>query len=253
MIELFDLTGKTAILTGGAGGIGRALALGMARCGADILVADLDPDNFRETAVAIRALGRQVTVLRVEVTEEQSVSDMVDSALEEFQHIDILVNAAGIAIRKPAESFPINEWQKVMDINVRGTFLSCQAVGKVMIEQGGGKGERHRARYGRNRSCASHAGEARGCREAQSTHTRWTLGHAGGYRRPRRFSIIKGFGFYIRSDYLYRWRDDSRDITLYFLYELTLSLRYLCACCIAAASAHIWHLPFPERFRSPHR
>jgi NAD(P)-dependent dehydrogenase (short-subunit alcohol dehydrogenase family) len=96
MIELFDLTGKTAVLTGGAGGIGRALALGMARCGADILVADLDPDNFRETAVAIRALGRQVTVLRVEVTEEQSVSDMVDSALEEFQHIDILVNAAGI-------------------------------------------------------------------------------------------------------------------------------------------------------------
>ena len=74
MIELFDLTGKTAILTGGAGGIGRALALGMARCRADILAADLHPDSFRETADKIRALGRRVTVLRVEVTEERSVS-----------------------------------------------------------------------------------------------------------------------------------------------------------------------------------
>jgi gluconate 5-dehydrogenase len=139
MIELFGLSGKTAILTGGAGGIGRALALGMARCGADILVADLQPGSFSETADEIRALGRQVTVLRVDVTEERPVSDMVDSALEEFHHIDILVNAAGIAIRKPADSFPIDEWQKVMDINVRGTFLTCQAVGRVMIKQGSGK------------------------------------------------------------------------------------------------------------------
>jgi gluconate 5-dehydrogenase len=139
MIEQFDLSGKTAILTGGAGGIGRALALGMAKCGANIVVADLHPDNFKETADDIKALGRQVTALKVEVTEEKAVSDMVEKALEAFQHIDILVNAAGIAIRQPAESFPIDEWQKVMDINVRGTFLACQAVGRVMIKQGGGK------------------------------------------------------------------------------------------------------------------
>jgi len=139
MIDMFDLTGKTAILAGGAGGIGSALALGMARCGADILVADLHPESFSETADKIREFGRQVEVVNVDVTQEKAVSDMVNHALGVFQHIDILVNAAGIAIREPAESFPIDEWQKVMDINVRGTFLTCQAVGKVMIEQGGGK------------------------------------------------------------------------------------------------------------------
>jgi len=80
MIELFDLTGKTAILTGGAGGIGRALALGMAQCGADILVADLDPDNFKETADAIRALGRQVTVLRWK-SRRSSLSQIWSTAL----------------------------------------------------------------------------------------------------------------------------------------------------------------------------
>ena len=139
MIELFDLSGKTAILTGGAGGIGRALALGMAKCGADIVVADLQPDSFKETADDIKALGRQVTVLTVDVTEERSVSDMVEKAIEMFDHLDILVNAAGIAIRQPADNFPVDEWQKVMDINVRGTFLACQLVGRVMIKQGGGK------------------------------------------------------------------------------------------------------------------
>ena len=113
MIELFDLSGKTAILTGGAGGIGRALALGMAKCGADIVVADLHPDSFKETADDIKALGRQVTILTVDVTEERSVSDMVEKALEMFDHLDILVNAAGIAIRQPADNFPVDEWQKV--------------------------------------------------------------------------------------------------------------------------------------------
>ena len=63
---------------------------------------------------------------------------MVSNILESFPHIDVLVNAAGLAIRKPADSFPVDEWQKVMDINTRGTFLCCQAVGKVMLQQKGG-------------------------------------------------------------------------------------------------------------------
>ena len=75
----------------------------------------------------------------VDVVQEQSVADMVKRILEEFPRIDILVNAAGLAIRKPADSFPIDEWQQVMDINARGTFLCCQAVGQVMIKQHGGK------------------------------------------------------------------------------------------------------------------
>jgi len=139
MADLFDLTGKVAVVAGGVGGIGRALALGIAECGADVIVADLQLESFEEMADEIRALGRQALAVTVDVTQEQSVADMVKHTLETFSHIDILVNAAGITARKPADSLPVDEWQKVMDVNTRGTFLTCQAVGRVMIKQGSGK------------------------------------------------------------------------------------------------------------------
>ncbi|MFC2007903.1 SDR family NAD(P)-dependent oxidoreductase [Chloroflexota bacterium] len=75
----------------------------------------------------------------MDVVEEKSVVDMVKKTLEVFPRIDILVNAHGIAIRHPADTFPIDEWQKVMDVNTRGTFLTCQAVGREMIKQKSGK------------------------------------------------------------------------------------------------------------------
>lgn len=139
MSDLFDLTGKVAVVTGGAGGIGRALALGIAECGADVIIASRQLGHLERVAEEIRAKGRKALAVTVDVTQEQSVVDMVTHILEEFPRIDILVNAAGIAIRKPADSFPIDEWQKVMDINARGTFLCCQAVGRVMIKQHSGK------------------------------------------------------------------------------------------------------------------
>lgn len=139
MSDLFDLTGKVAVVTGGAGGIGRALALGIAECGADVIIASRQLGHLERVAEEIRAKGRKALAVTVDVTQEQSVVDMVTHILEEFPRIDILVNAAGIAIRKPADSFPIDEWQKVMDINARGTFLCCQVVGRVMIKQHSGK------------------------------------------------------------------------------------------------------------------
>jgi len=139
MVDLFGLTGKVAVVAGGAGGIGRALALGMAECGADVMIADLQLEHFEEMADKIRALGRQALAVTMDVTQEQSVADMVKRTLEVFSHIDILVNAAGITARKPADSLPVDEWQKVMDVNIRGTFLTCQAVGRVMIKQASGK------------------------------------------------------------------------------------------------------------------
>ena len=139
MAHLFDLTGKVAIVVGCAGGIGRALALGLAQCGADVIVASRQLGHLEAVAEEIRALGRQALAVTVDATQEQSVADMVKRSLEVFPRIDILVNAAGLAIRKPAESFPIDEWQQVMDINARGTFLCCQAVGRVMIKQRSGK------------------------------------------------------------------------------------------------------------------
>lgn len=139
MADLFDLTGKVAVVTGGAGGIGRAQALGLADAGADVIVASRQLEHLEDAAGEIRAKGRQSLAVTVDVADEPSVSDMVKRVLEEFPRIDILVNAAGISIRKPADTFPIDEWQQVMDINTRGTFLCCQAVGRVMIKQKSGK------------------------------------------------------------------------------------------------------------------
>ena len=139
MADLFDLTGKVAIVVGGTGGIGHALALGIADCGADVIVASRRLDHVEKVADEIRAKGRQALAVSVEVTQEKSVADMVKRTMEVFPRIDILVNAAGLAIREPADSFSIDGWQQVMDVNTRGTFLCCQAVGRVMIKQRDGK------------------------------------------------------------------------------------------------------------------
>ena len=139
MVDLFDLKGKVALVVGGAGGIGQAQALGLADCGADVIVASRQMEHLEKVAEEIRAKGRKALAVTVDVVQEKSVVAMVDSILKEFPRIDILVNAHGLAIRKPADSFPIDEWQQVMDINVRGTFLCCQAVGRGMIKQRSGK------------------------------------------------------------------------------------------------------------------
>jgi len=139
MADLFDLTGNVALVTGGAGGIGRALALGLADAGADVAVASRKLEHLEKVAEEIRAKGRKALAVTVDVTQEKSVADMVKRVLEIFPRIDILVNAHGLAIRKPADTFPVDEWQKVMDVNTRGTFLTCQAVGREMVKQRSGK------------------------------------------------------------------------------------------------------------------
>lgn len=139
MSDLFDLKGKVAVVVGGAGGIGRALALGLADFGADVVVTSRKLEPLEKVAGEIRAKGRKALAISVDVVQEKSVADMVKKTVEAFPHIDILVNAHGLAIRKPAETFPIDEWQQVMDVNTRGTWLCCQAVGRVMIKQKSGK------------------------------------------------------------------------------------------------------------------
>jgi NAD(P)-dependent dehydrogenase (short-subunit alcohol dehydrogenase family) len=139
MNGLFDLRDKVVIFTGGAGDIGRIVALGMAQLGADVIIADSNAKSSEKVVGEIRALGRKALYTPVDVSEEQSVADMVKKVLEVFPRVDILINAAGIFAFNPAESFPLDEWQKVMDVTTRGTFLCCQAVGRLMIKQGGGR------------------------------------------------------------------------------------------------------------------
>ncbi|NIV39101.1 MAG: glucose 1-dehydrogenase [Anaerolineae bacterium] len=159
MDTMFDLTGNVALVVG-VGGIGGAQALGLARHGADVLVADCAPERAEEMAGEIRALGRKTLALDVDVTRESSVVNMVDKAVDVFGRIDILVNAAGINIRRPdSATFPIDEWQQIMDVNTRGVLLCCQAVGRAMIAQGGGKiinMSSTRGRYGTPRGCAAY-------------------------------------------------------------------------------------------------
>jgi NAD(P)-dependent dehydrogenase (short-subunit alcohol dehydrogenase family) len=139
MTDLFDLTGKVAVVVGGGGGIGHAQALGLADAGADVVVASRKLEHLEPVAKEIKSKGRKSLAVTVEVADEKSVKAMVDSILKEFPAIDILVNAHGISIRKPAETFPIDEWQQVMDINTRGTFLCCQVVGREMVKQKSGR------------------------------------------------------------------------------------------------------------------
>jgi NAD(P)-dependent dehydrogenase (short-subunit alcohol dehydrogenase family) len=139
MTNLFDLLGRVAVVTGGAGGIGHAQALGLADAGADVVVTSRQIGHLEDVAREITAKGRKSLAVSVDVVDEKSVADMVKRVLGEFPRIDILVNAAGIAIRHAADTFPIDDWQKVMDINVRGTFVCCQAVGREMIKNKSGK------------------------------------------------------------------------------------------------------------------
>jgi NAD(P)-dependent dehydrogenase (short-subunit alcohol dehydrogenase family) len=139
MKNLFDLSGKVAVVVGGHGGIGKAIALGLADAGADVIVSSRNLDALKRAVKDIEAKGRKSLAITADIVDEKQVNDMVAKILKVFPRIDILVNAAGLAIRKPADSFPIDEWQKVMDTNTRGTFLCCQAVGRVMLKQKSGR------------------------------------------------------------------------------------------------------------------
>lgn len=136
--DIFRLAGKVAVLPGGAGGIGAALARGLAEYGADVVVAGRSLERARATADELASSGRRAAGLAVEVTNRDSVDHLVRQVMDEFGRIDILVNCAGTQHEAPAEDFPFEEWERVMNVNVTGTFLTCQAVGRVMIAQKSG-------------------------------------------------------------------------------------------------------------------
>ncbi|MFC2046389.1 SDR family NAD(P)-dependent oxidoreductase [Chloroflexota bacterium] len=159
MASLFDLTGKVALVVG-IGGIGYAQALGLAESGADIVASDFELERAKKVAGKVQAKGREALALAVDVTQEDSVTGMVQKALDAFPRIDILVNSAGTNVGRPeSATLPVDEWQGVMDVNTRGVFLCCQAAGRVMIEQGGGKiinMSSVRGRYGAPRGAAAY-------------------------------------------------------------------------------------------------
>jgi NAD(P)-dependent dehydrogenase (short-subunit alcohol dehydrogenase family) len=129
-----DLTGKTALITGGASGIGRACALTLAQAGAQIVVVDINLDGAQQT---IDAIGHGLAV-RCDLGNPSDVTAMRDRVLAEIDGIDILINCAGIiSYRRGINAVPIDEWDLVLDVNLRGTYLVCQAFLEGMKERGG--------------------------------------------------------------------------------------------------------------------
>ncbi|WP_077211217.1 SDR family oxidoreductase [Bacillus dakarensis] len=137
--ELFDLTGKTAIVTGGGRGLGETIAVGFAEAGANVVVCSRKVEACEEVAEKLRSLGVQALALKCDVANREDVQNVVDQTIEKFGRIDILVNNSGATWGAPAEEMPLEAWEKVMNVNVTGTFLMSQAAGKHMIKQKSGK------------------------------------------------------------------------------------------------------------------
>ena len=136
--KLFDLSGRVALITGAGVGFGEAISLGFAEFGCDIAASDLTLENPTRTAERVRKLGRRAISLKADVAVPGDVTAIVDATVRELGGIDILVNCAGIPQHDPAESTPLETWDRVLDINLRGTFLCCQAAARVILEKKGG-------------------------------------------------------------------------------------------------------------------
>lgn len=136
--NLFDLTGKVAIVTGAARGLGQAVAAGIADYGADIAVIDLKAASCGEIRNRIAKAGRQCRAYSCDVASYETVQRTVKKIHRDFRHIDILVNIAGITARIPTAEIPPEQVRRLTDVNYHGTFWMCKEVGRIMLEQGHG-------------------------------------------------------------------------------------------------------------------
>jgi NAD(P)-dependent dehydrogenase (short-subunit alcohol dehydrogenase family) len=136
--NLFDLSGKVAVVTGAARGLGQAAAVGLATYGADVAAIDLAADSCADTRRDIEALGRTCRSYACDVSDEKAVAATVSQIAAEFGRIDILVNIAGITARIPTDRMPAEQVRRLTEVNYYGTFWMCQAAGKVMLAQGSG-------------------------------------------------------------------------------------------------------------------
>ncbi|HEX5643031.1 MAG TPA: SDR family oxidoreductase [Thermoleophilia bacterium] len=141
MEDLFSLEGKSAVVVGGAGGMGRAIAAGLIRYGADVALADVNPEALEQVAAAlVEATGKPVRSYVIDCTDEASVKGVVDSTVADMGgRVDVLVNALGYNVKGAATEFPMDEWDKLFSVNVKGVMMSCKHFGAQMVKQGGGK------------------------------------------------------------------------------------------------------------------
>jgi NAD(P)-dependent dehydrogenase (short-subunit alcohol dehydrogenase family) len=136
--ELFSLHDRVAVVIGGGGVLAGEMAMGFAEAGAEVAILDLNPQSAEERAAAIRALGRRAVGLAVDATSKKEIESARDTILSTLGHIDILLNAAGINSATPFFEISEEEWQRILDVNLKSVFLACQVFGKTMVEAGRG-------------------------------------------------------------------------------------------------------------------
>jgi NAD(P)-dependent dehydrogenase (short-subunit alcohol dehydrogenase family) len=138
-MSLFSLDGDVALVTGAGSGIGQAIAIGLAQAGADVALFDLPSSaGLGDTLAAVKATGRRGLVVEGSVTSESDLAGAVESTERALGALSVAVNSAGIANAVPAEEMPRERWQHMLDVNLTGIFLSCQAEARVMIPRGKG-------------------------------------------------------------------------------------------------------------------
>ena len=140
MPGMFRLDNKVAVVIGGGGSIGGAVAFGLAEQGAQVIIASRGAEKLEASASRIKSeTGAEVAVLQVDVTDEQSIMRLADQVISRFGRIDILINAHGKNTKAPADNFAADVWDALFVLNVRGVMLACREFGKHMIKNGGGK------------------------------------------------------------------------------------------------------------------
>ncbi len=137
--ELFDLSGRVALVTGASKGLGKAVALALAGAGADVALYARSREDLQAVKDSVEVLGRRAEIFCVDVLDQRVIGDNVNATVEALGHIDILVNNAGVNVRKPVLELSPEEWDLVIDTNLKGYFLMAQAVVPDMLARGHGK------------------------------------------------------------------------------------------------------------------
>lgn len=135
-MQAFDLSGKVAIVTGGAQGLGRAMAQSLASAGAAIVIADLNEEKAMQTARELKDAGFEAVSYGVDVAKRSSVDQLIKQVIKRYSQLDIVVNSAGLNRRYPMAEISEEDYDTIMDVNLKGTFNVCQAAGNAMLERG---------------------------------------------------------------------------------------------------------------------
>jgi NAD(P)-dependent dehydrogenase (short-subunit alcohol dehydrogenase family) len=139
VLDKFSLDGQVGIVTGGGQGLGKVFCHAFAEAGADVVVAEINPETGPQTAQEVKRKGRRALFIETDVSDRASVRQMVDRTLAELGQIDFLMNNAGITMWEEVEEVSEKDWRAVLDVNLNGVFFCSQAVGQHMIERGSGR------------------------------------------------------------------------------------------------------------------